>query len=288
MDARLIRTFVIAARSRTFSAAANELKITQPALTKQIQALERRAGTPLFVRGRRGAQLTNSGRALLREAIELDHRVQDFDRRLQLLAAGLEGHLSLGFGLSSIDLAPRLVAEFRRRYPDVAVALDDLPSTVQVERVRSGSLNGAFIRLPAPSDLESVVLTSDRLAIACAPNDLPPTADEASLAAWLPERPLVRLRATRGPGLAAQIEAFLKDLDCRPTVTQQADDLQTVLALVAGDLGSAIVPATASRIAPSAVQFIEIKSSLARWEVGIVWNSRAMSGPLRNLLDLLH
>ncbi|MGW6916256.1 LysR substrate-binding domain-containing protein [Kitasatospora sp. NPDC054939] len=51
--------------------------------------------------------------------------------------------------MSSIDLAPRDVAEFRRRHPGIGVTLDDMPSSVQEERVRRGELDAGYIRLPA-------------------------------------------------------------------------------------------------------------------------------------------
>ena len=285
MDHRLIRTFVTTAQSPTFGAAAARLRITQPALTKQVQQLERLAGTVLFVRGRRGARLTAAGRALLAEATELDRRLQEFDHRLRRLAAGEEGHLALGFGLSSIELAPSLVARFRDRCPEITVALDDLPSSVQVERLRTGSLDGAFVRMPVPSDLEATPLARDRLAIACARGVEPPGA--GALAAWLEDHPLVRLRPARGPGLTAQVDAMLEELGCRPEVAQEADDLQTVLALTAAHLGVAVVPASAERIAPPGVQLVAIDLPRAEWEVGFAWNPGATSGALRRFLTML-
>ena len=65
MDLRLLRAFVTVARLRNFGAAAEELATSQPALTKQIQVLERRVGSVLFSRGRHGARLTPAGELLL-------------------------------------------------------------------------------------------------------------------------------------------------------------------------------------------------------------------------------
>lgn len=286
MDLKLVHAFVVTAQSRTFSAAATKLRLTQPALTKQIQALERRAGSQLFVRGRRGARLTDAGRTLLADAAELDRRAKEFDRRLERLAAGLEGHLSLGFGLSSIDLAPRLVADFQSCHPEIGVVLDDIPSTVQVERVRAGTLDGAFVRLPVPRDLRALVLAEDGLAIACATGVQLPDAGPQELEAWLTGHPLIRLRPARGPGLTAQVETLCDELGCWPTVIQEAEDLQTVLALVAAGLGAAVVPSSAARIAPSSVQVVSIVEPSTTWRVGLAWNPASVSGPMRNFLSL--
>ncbi|HZO64195.1 MAG TPA: LysR family transcriptional regulator [Kribbellaceae bacterium] len=272
MDIRLLRSFEAAARSETFSAAARELSLSQPALTKQIQALERQAGAVLFLRGRHGARLTDQGRQLLADAQDVLSRLDAFDRRLARLAGGAEGVLTLGFGLSGIDRAPRAVATFRARYPGVSVTLDDLPSTVQLERVAAGSLHAGFVRLPAPAQLARVVVGEDTLAVATPSGTPEPPQRRAALRDWLDRRPLVRLTTPRGPGLAGQITRLYDDLGCAPVVVQEARDLQTVLALVAAGVGDAVLPASAAGIVPPGVRLTAIPLRTARWQLGLVWH----------------
>lgn len=71
MDTRLLQAFVLLAETQTYRAAAQRLFITQPALSKQIKTLEKELGLTLFVRGRRGAQLTHAGALLLIKARNL-------------------------------------------------------------------------------------------------------------------------------------------------------------------------------------------------------------------------
>src|SRR4051794_25854294 len=134
MDTRL-RAFVAVADHRGFGRAAEHLRVTQPALTKQIQALERELGGVLFTRGRRGAELTSFGATLLPQARALVTEAYEFTQRARRLARGEVGHLTVGFGLSTIDIAPRAVAAFRQQRPEVEVSLEDLPSPVQADRI---------------------------------------------------------------------------------------------------------------------------------------------------------
>ncbi|WP_207399980.1 LysR family transcriptional regulator [Actinomadura fibrosa] len=166
MDIRLLRAFLAVAEHGTFGRAAAASSVTQPALTKQIQALEARAGGRLLHRGRHGAALTELGAALLPEARDLVRRADALARRMDRLARGEIGRLAVGFGMSSIELAPRAVAEFRRRRPDADVTLDDMSTRVQVERLEAGELDVGFVRLPVDERWGRLALRTDRLALA--------------------------------------------------------------------------------------------------------------------------
>lgn len=275
MDLKLLRAFVTVARCGNFGAAAGELATSQPALTKQIQQLERRLASTLFDRGRHGARLTAAGELLLPDALDVLTRVEAFERRAAQLALGVEGALTIGFGMSGIELAPRAVALFRSRYPRVEVTLDDMSSAVQYERLLTGSLQVGLVRLPVPPGLKHLRLQKDRLALVVPAAEVVP----AGLATWLDQRPLVRLTPARGPGLTAQANALYAVLGCRPLVLQEAADLQTVLALVAAGVGPAVVPASSAAIAPAAVRFIPIPGEAATWWTGAAWNP-AFPSPL--------
>lgn len=271
MDIRLLRALVLAADNPTFSEAAAALSITQPAFTKQIQQLESQVGTALFRRGRRGAALTPAGVALLSDARAIVDLADRFDAKVRRTSAGDEGHLTVGFGLSSITVAPRVVAAFRSVSPGVTVRLEDMSSAAQIEGVRSREVDIAFARMPAPRDLRAVAVLSDRLVIAHLDDSDPPP--EGGLDEWLHRRPLIRLSTGRGPGLAAQIARHLSTIGVTPHVVQEADDLQTVLALVAAGVGAAIVPESARNIAPANVAMRRLGGASASWKVGAVWRA---------------
>ncbi|MFB9849773.1 LysR family transcriptional regulator [Micromonospora andamanensis] len=276
-----LRAFVAVADHRGFGPAAHSLAITQPALTKRIQALERETGLSLFTRGRHGATLTEFGAMLLPQARELVAAADEFTRRAHRLSRCEEGRLALGFGLSTIDLAPLAVAAFRRSYPRVEISLEDLPSSVQIDRIRTGELHAGFLRLPVGDNLQQRVLRVDQLAIASTdpvPNDI---------IGWLGEQPLVRLAHAKGSGLAAQIDRLCAAWHIRPGTLHETHDLQTVLALVAAGAGPALVPATAAHIAPPTVTFTRLDDPAAVWNVGIAWQPAQPTGLIANFLAVL-
>jgi DNA-binding transcriptional LysR family regulator len=269
MDLRLLRAFVEVAEEGTVGGAAQRLAVSQPALTKQLQVLERQLGGRLFRRGRHGTELTEFGRALLPDARDLVARADALSRRADRAARGELGRIAIGFGLSSIEYAPRAVASFRQRHPDVQVSLEDLPSAAQLDRLRTGDLHVGFVRLPDRTELPHRYIDTDRLALAVGAEVVVPAPKE--LPRWLGERPMVRLNPTRGPGLAAQIERVRAAWGTGLDVIQEADDLQTVLALVAAGVGAALVPAGGRSIAPPTVQLITLQEPESSWRIGVVW-----------------
>jgi DNA-binding transcriptional LysR family regulator len=276
-----LRAFVEVAEQRRFGVAAQRLSITQPALTKQIQALERELGAPLFDRGRHGATLTEFGRLLLPQARDLVAGTQEFTRRAHQLAHGERGRLAVGFGLSTIGLAPRAIAAFRLRYPEVEIGLEDLPSATQLERLRTGELHVGFIRLPAGPGLRELVLRHERLAIAHTgpiPGDLPD---------WLGRQRLVRLARAAGSGLVAQVDRLCAAWRIAPGTAHETNHLHTVLALVAAGSGPALVPTSAASVSPAGVELTPIADPVASWTVGVVWQADTRHPATVNFLALV-
>ncbi|MEW9551148.1 LysR substrate-binding domain-containing protein [Nonomuraea sp. NPDC050783] len=272
MDLGLLRAFLMVADHGHYGRAAQALNITQPTLTKQIQALEAQAGGRLFDRGRHGAVLTDLGGVLLPDAQALLRQADALSRRMTRIAGGEIGRLSVGFGLSSIDLAPRLVAAFRRRRPHAHITLDDMSSQAQLDRLKEGRLDVGFVRLPVDRGWGRLSVGSDRLALAHAHHRDTPPHDVTQLPQWVARHEFLQLVHERGPGLAGQINRLCTAISVRPTVIQQAHDLQTVLALVAAGAGAAFVPASAHRIAPSPVTIAPIRHPAAAWRMAVVWN----------------
>ncbi|ONI81643.1 hypothetical protein ALI144C_20330 [Actinosynnema sp. ALI-1.44] len=280
MNPRL-RAFVAVADHHGYGPAAASVAITQPALTKQIQALERELGGTLFARGRHGATLTEFGATLLPQARELVVASDEFTRRARRLASGATGRLSLGFGLSTIDLAPRAVAAFRQVYPDVEISLEDLPSTVQIDRITTGELDAGFVRLPVADGFAQRVLRRDRLVVASS------AAVPGDVARWVADKGLVRLGRSKGPGLTGQVDKLCAAWGIHPATLYETHDLQTVLALVAAGVGPALVPATATRIAPAGVAFTQLDHPAAVWDVGIAWRPVQDTALVANFLAVL-
>lgn len=269
MDIKLLRAFVTLAQQGRYRTAADILCMTQPALTKQIQTLEHLAGVTLFQRGRQGAKLTAAGQQLCSRASELLKQYDEFREYVGRVRKGSVGKLSLGFGISSFQLAPAQVSAFHGRFPDVDVSLNDMPSDVQCRMLLEGQLQAGFIRLPAPENIKAAILMEERLVLVT-PSKLGATS--VNIRSVLEVHPLLQITPHRGQGLVAQTACFLREHNLNVRITSAADDIQTLLALVAAGNGVALLPAGVSHILPADVNIAPLEGANTRWLIGIAWN----------------
>ncbi|SDD29944.1 LysR family transcriptional regulator [Paraburkholderia lycopersici] len=276
MELKLLKSFLTVVELRHFGRAADLLHMSQPALSKQIGALESSLGAKLFERGRHGAELTRFGEDFLPDARSLVQDADEMLARAREAGSGRRGQLRIGICLSVLTIAPRIIADFREQNPGVAVSLSDLPSAEQTRRLQAGKLDAGFMRVPAGSGLSSFGVVDEKLALA-----LPPGFGRVRLPAdfaRLNETGFIALRRMRGPGLAAQIDNWCQARRLVPNVTQQADDVQSVLASVAAGVGVAFVPSCAGHLLRDAV-VVPLHGKHAKWRVGLVW-SGAQKNPV--------
>lgn len=269
MDIRLLRAFVTLAQQGRYHAAAQKLCLTQPALTKQIQTLEHLTGMALFERGRHGATLTHAGQLLLPGAGELLKHYEAFRDYARNVQQGCAGALAVGFGISTFKLAPALVKAFHEQYPAVDIALNDIPSSEQCRMLLSGELHIGFVRLPVSSPLMSHAVLEENLVLA-----IPAGAaiDPINISATLQRYPLLQITPARGPGLSKQSRDYLKQNQLSPLTPANADDIHTLLALVAAGNGVALLPAGARHIIPTGVELQPLEGQEVSWQVGMAWN----------------
>jgi DNA-binding transcriptional LysR family regulator len=148
-----IRCFCAAVELGSFTAAAEALRVSQPAVAEQIRKLEQALGADLFVRAGRGVVPTEAGRAFAEHAARSLRAVEDAADSVGELAALRGGTVALGiFGEPSAWRIDQLVAAFMRRHPGVSVRLVGRNSSAVVERIRRGELEAAFLVLPIDAD----------------------------------------------------------------------------------------------------------------------------------------
>lgn len=120
---RQLRTFAEVARRLSFSAAARALHLTQPAVSMQVRQLEQAAGLPLVEQLGRRVHLTDAGRELLRYAAGISDLLREAEDAMRSLQGIGGGELSIAVTSTAKYFAPSLLAEFRRRHPEVRLRL---------------------------------------------------------------------------------------------------------------------------------------------------------------------
>ena len=171
MEIDHIETFVAIVRRGGFTRAAGALHLSQPAVTRRLNLLEREVGRPLFDRTRSGARLTEAGRAFLPHAEALLASVQDGLEAVRALEQTDAGTVTLALvgTLASTTLTGRL-RSFRRRHPGIRLLLRTALSREVSALVRRGEATLGLRYFPDPDpELVSVLLYRDPLVTVCSP-----------------------------------------------------------------------------------------------------------------------
>ncbi len=171
IELRHLRHLLALAHHGNFSRAAEELRLTQPALSRSIQSLEAQIGQPLFERNRSGIEPTDLGRVLLRHAEVVEAASRDLDRDLQL-AQGLEiGELRIGMGTwAAASLAGPVLGQFNRLHPGVRMQvrtghLDAMPDWLRRRDIDFAI--GESRMFADNADFETRELSEHRLWVVC-------------------------------------------------------------------------------------------------------------------------
>ena len=167
MNSRQLQYAILLGRIRNFSQVAEELKITQPALSKQILALEQELGVKLFDRSTSPLTVTAAGAHFLQEAQELLYREDQLLRSMERYRSGEAGELVIGVTpFRSSYLMPRVVAAVRQKFPGIRVRLAEYGSDILRREVAEGRYDLAVVNLPVDdSVLEARPMEQDRLAV---------------------------------------------------------------------------------------------------------------------------
>jgi DNA-binding transcriptional LysR family regulator len=254
MELRQLRYFVAVAEEGSLTRAAGRLHLAQQSLSEQIRTLETQLGVTLFVRSSRGAELTDAGALLLREARPL---LAQADRVVEAVR-GDGGSLRVGF-LSSVAnyVLPPLVRAFRERHPDVDLHVEDVAIATLVDRLRAGDLDAGLTRPPHVDDLETEVVLREPVA-AVLPEDHPLAGrSEIALAELAAEPWVLTPRASWPPWHRKYDEDFAR-AGFRPRVVQRGTSPQNLLALVAAGVGVTRLPLAARSLRDGGVAFVPL------------------------------
>lgn len=243
MELKQLRSFVSVAHTLSFSRAAVELHLSQPALSAQVMALEADLGVRLFERNRRTVRLTRAGESLLVDAEALLEQAASVRLRTARVASGEAGHLRVAFVASATpELVPSIALAFRARYPLVTLELKNLPTVTQVEALEAHTLDVGFVRLPLTAPRLTVTpLHSEPFALVL--NRSHPLAKQKHLTvAMLAGEPFVAYGSKWAPEYYQLWTGICRDAGFTPQVVQETAEMATALALVAAGMGVAILP----------------------------------------------
>ncbi|ROR93279.1 molybdate transport repressor ModE-like protein [Salana multivorans] len=239
----------------TLTAAAESLGVSQPAVSQNIQRLERRLGTPLLVRAGRSVRLTEAGEVLARHGESVSAALRAAEAEIVALTGLQSGLVRLAaFPSSSSALVPRALAILRERHPGVAVRLEEVEPPESLAMVRTGEVDVALAFAYEGTDLGR---GEDDLTGLCVQNLLE---DPVLLAlprdhelAGRKDLSLVDARDERWiagcPRCRGHLMSSARASGFTPDITFATDDPSAVLGLVGEGLGVGLLPGMVRPIA---------------------------------------
>jgi DNA-binding transcriptional LysR family regulator len=244
-----LRVFKEVAERGSFSAAAEALNYTQPAVSQQIAALERATGAKLVDRMSRGIRLTDAGRTLLPHAEAVLARLAEAEAELESIGAMRSGRVRLAsFPTGGSSLIPPATAAFHDRYPGVELILSVAEPTQGLEQLMNGQvdiallLESGFEPEPRREQVARVHLLDDPMFLAL-PRDHPlATKRRVKLSALADE---TWMHGSRDACACPDGAIFLRACHTagfEPRVTLQNDDYAAIQGFVAAGVGVALIP----------------------------------------------
>ncbi len=272
MEIDQLTTFVAVATVGGFHRAAETLRVSQPAVSARIKALEDSLGSPLFARSRSGLTLTEAGRILRPFAEQLLKTASQARQAVHELKPASGGPLQIAAALSiSVYFLPDVLKRFQRAHPKVIIAIRPGHSKEVLEMVLNEEAEIGLARSLQHPMIETISLRDDPLLLVAHPVQGPTRARHARLeqvAAW----PLIFYE--RGSSDWTLTHSLFRRAGLVPNIAFEVDTIETAKRMVERDLGSAFLPQLAVGREIRAGKLLAIKLLDAE--------------PLRRSLDVIH
>lgn len=282
MELRHLRYYIVVAEQLHFGRAAKLLNISQPPLSHQIKNLEEELGVQLLIRNNKEVRITPAGQHFLDAARQC---IATLDKEIaftQRIAQGKEGSVSIGFsGTMSFHLIPSIVKDFKRSHPGIDIRLQQLTTYNQIVGLIHGTIDVGFLVSPVlDKRIDSITILEERF-VACLPKSHPLAATSHVIdVGMLRNESWVMTPREAGHGYFDAITSLCKEHGFAPNVIQTAQEQQTLVALVAAEMGITLLPHSATYIKNDHVVYKEVNSSIKKVSA-MAWNPNLLTDTAR-------
>lgn len=269
-----LNCFVTVAEELHFGRAAERLCMTQPPLTRQIQALEHALGVKLFERTSRSVRLTTAGKVFLIDATRLLNLAKQATTTAQRTSTGQTGRVTIGFTqVMGFDVIPKLIASAQKALPDIDLVLREMVAVAQLEALEHNAIDIGFLwPLACRTPLKYKTVLRDPL-MAVVPADHPLAAKNQIELDDLADQPFIMHTQGQGKYLYSLINGLFISLGIPPRYVQHVDHVLTVVCLVRSGMGVSIVPTSTSRLRFDDVVFRPLAGKEVFTEGRMAWRA---------------
>jgi len=289
---RLLRhlwLFLAVAEEQNFGRAAKRLGMSQPPLTEQIQVLEQALKAKLFIRSRRGAQLTSVGQSILPAVRRFAQQMEQLELAVREATAGQTGMLTIGaISSAMLEVLPPVLDRLRGLHPKLTISVREIDSAEAVPALEAGDVDLAFARLQGElgSNIETLTLAEDRLA-ACLPASHRLASRRRIRLKDLGEEAFVMFARPVSPVYFDSIIAVCQANGFSPRVLHEVRSVAAQVAFVGCGQGVALVPAALKRLAPDNVVVRPLVEAVDVVTTAAAWNTTSTNPAISLALDAL-
>lgn len=241
MDLRQLEMFRAVAEQGTFTKAAGRLKVSQSAVSRQVQLLEHELGGSLLRRSGKGVSLTEAGELLLRMTHRVERDVEEALAEISQTHALQRGTLHLGGGMTvCLYILPRLLKKYRRLFPGVDLRVTAGSSEKILERVRAHEIDLGLLTLPIVArDMEVVPVLKEELVVVTAPGH-PLSRERAIDPKSLSKFPVILYET--GSNTRKVLDQYFLEEEISASIAMESENVEIIKAMVGAGLGLALIP----------------------------------------------
>ena len=273
---RHLRALLGVAGTQSIGRAAEQLGITQPALSRQLQELEHATGLALLDRSARGVALTAAGSALAQECPRLLLAIEEMVQRVTRARRGMEGRCVIGAVATGItsELLTGVLAACLSRYSHIQVAIEEIPTPRQLPALARGQIDlalaHAYLDAAEVRDFDRHHLVEDRVRCALL-GAHHPLAGRADIdARELGDVPFLFMERAFYPALYDRVMASLAGLGLTPRIDGTQDSLPSVWALAAQGKGWCLGFDSQRRQPPAGTVAVSIRGFDLPWGIDLL------------------
>lgn len=287
MEFRQLQYFLGVANELHFSKAAEKLFIAQPALSRQIQALEENLSVLLFERDKRNVKLTPAGEYLCEEAAQVLSQLENITKRTRQIHQGEEGEIRIGHPGSAIySVIPPLLSKLRSDFPQMKANLSEILEDDVFDFLKTYQIDVGFIREPfVDIQLNIKVLLEESFALVLPENHWITPENFRSLA-QIKDEPFVLPPRHTGSTYYDLLIRMCEREKFSPNVVHESIHGATILRLVEYNLGISIMPISYRLSTAMRVKFIELTDIPERTQLSMAWRKNDGNPILQNFLKV--
>jgi DNA-binding transcriptional LysR family regulator len=272
MELRHLRTIVAVARNGSLTKAAEELFLTQSAVSQQIRRLEEELGVDVFRRTSRRVEPTPEGRVILGYAERVLAEVDGLQGELEELSGLLRGQLRIGgvYPTGTYDLFG-VLADFRAAHPDVSIHMVETTQDDVLAALRSDEMDCAFAAVDPDNlgdEFAATLLTEDEFVVAL-PTGHPLCAHRKVTFAQLAEEDLIAYRDNSA--LRRRFERVMAARGLEPRNAFVCTEMAAVRSLASKGLGVAVIPRSVAEQPGPPIELRPMGPERLTWPIALMW-----------------